>query len=62
MTDIEKIAETLGIARMRYEMLAAINTSGESVIERTKMDIEFSRARRDLIICEIDLREAIGEE
>jgi hypothetical protein len=62
MTDIEKIAETLGVARMIYENLGMMNTAGLTQIERTKQTVRYERARRDVQICERDLRTAIEGE
>jgi hypothetical protein len=61
MSDVRKIAETLGLARMRRDMFACANTAGLDAIQRAKLDAEYCRALRDLSICEMDLMTAIAQ-
>jgi len=57
--DVYKIAETLGLAGMRFNAFAMQNTSGLDLVQRAKLDVDFRRAARDISICEADLEKAI---
>lgn len=62
MTDVEKIAETLGLACKICANLGMMNTAGLTIVERTKQTLRYEKAYIDVLICEQDLRTAIEGE
>jgi len=58
-SDVKKIAQPLVFAGMRFDMFAMVNTSGLTPEQQAELHVNFQRARRDIAICEADLKKAI---
>ncbi len=48
MDDLNKLSERATLARMKWEMLWACNTSGLTVKERIKLDQDYAQAAKEM--------------